>query len=102
MINTLADLKRYFSDNGAIKMTYHRFNDPNKPSKIMGVIRKPAKIQTNAVMFEGGSWLYYDKAECYQFTAKGFTVSERQRLPSDMNEATGELIPLLSYQYIKN
>lgn len=34
------------------------------PPRIQGW-RSVAREQSNALMFEGGSWLYFDKSECY-------------------------------------
>lgn len=35
--------------------------------KLKGLRRKIIKQQTNSIQFDGGSWLEWDKANCYKF-----------------------------------
>ena len=36
----------------------------NQHHKFINQIRKVEKLQSNAIKFEGGSWLYFPKADC--------------------------------------
>jgi hypothetical protein len=57
-MKTFADIKRKLVENNTITMIRHDWL-PN--GKLIGVKRKIIKRQSNAVQFEGGSWLYLDK-----------------------------------------
>ena len=58
-MKTFADIKRKFKENVVLTCYQH---DVKNDFKFLNVPRKIAKLQTNAIMFEGGSWLYYRKA----------------------------------------
>ena len=38
---------------------------------LRGVVRKAEKIQTNAVQWTGGSWLYFDDVKSHNITPDG-------------------------------
>lgn len=57
-MKTFADIKRKLVEGNSITMIRHDWY-PNGP--IMNVERKVIKRQSNAVQFEGGSWLRLDK-----------------------------------------
>jgi hypothetical protein len=99
MIENLAQLKKYFQNGGAIKMTWNQFDSKGK---LIDVIRKPIKVQTNAIKFEGGSWLQYDKASNYDFRETGFDVFEFTDFNSETNRHESEVkrIKIISYEYI--
>lgn len=65
----LAQLKKFLSVGRVL--TLHMDGH-----KMDGVPRKIEISQSNAVKFEGGSWLYYSKAGDYSFTPEGFKVNE--------------------------
>jgi hypothetical protein len=58
-MKNLADIKRRFKDNVVLTCYQHDFK---KDFKFLNVPRKIAKLQSNAIMLEGGSWLYFKKA----------------------------------------
>lgn len=99
MIENLTQLKKYFQNGGSIKMTWNLFV-PN--GKLIGVVRKPEKVQTNAIKFEGGSWLQYDKASNYDFRETGFDVFEVTNFNSETNrhEPESKRVKILSYEYV--
>jgi len=99
MIENLAQLKKYFQNGGSIKMTWN-LSCPN--GKLIGVIRKPIKVQTNAVQFEGGSWLGYDKANNYDFRETGFDVYEMTNFNYETNKHESQIkrIKILSYEFV--
>lgn len=57
-MKTFADIKRKLVEGNSVTMIRH---DWYPEGKIMGVERKVIARQTNAVQFEGGSWLRLDK-----------------------------------------
>lgn len=57
-MKTFADIKRKLTDGNVITMTRH---DYYPDGKLIGLARKVIRKQTNAVQFEGGSWLRLDK-----------------------------------------
>lgn len=57
-MKTFSDIKRKLVEGNSITMTRH---DWYPQGKLMGVERKVIAKQTNAVQFEGGSWLRLDK-----------------------------------------
>jgi len=61
-MKTFADIKRKFKDNVVLTCYQHDFKND---FKFLNVPRKIAKLQTNAIMFEGGSWLYFGKASSW-------------------------------------
>jgi len=80
-MKTLSDIKRRIGQGETIVMTWHRWGTK---SGLIGLERKAEKVQTNAVMFTGGSWLRWDKAACYRIDSpNAFTVlSEGEPLMS--------------------
>lgn len=57
-MKTFSDIKRKLSEGAILTMIRH---DWYPEGKTMNVPRKIIKRQTNAIQFEGGSWLYLDK-----------------------------------------
>jgi hypothetical protein len=57
-MKTFADIKRKLVEGNSITMIRHDWY-PNNDK--IGLERKVIKKQSNAVQFEGGSWLYLDK-----------------------------------------
>lgn len=48
--------------------------NPFRPKGTVGLLRTVEKVQTNAIMFSGGSWLYFPKAALFQATDNGFNI----------------------------
>lgn len=69
-ITSLAELKRMLKPG----ITLTLVNTSMPTHKYLGTARKIIKTQTNAVQFEGGSWLYHGKAGDYTFTENGFIL----------------------------
>lgn len=84
MIKTLADFKRLPVGT----MIYTRKGIP----KYDGSIRKIVHKQSNAIKFEGGSWLYYP-------TSKEFRV-DGNVIIIESKTATGEIWNTLEYQVL--
>ena len=63
-------LKEYFKQGGSIKVIYPETH------KTFNVIRKPEKVQTNAVKFEGGSWLFFNELNKDLIYTQGFKISD--------------------------
>jgi hypothetical protein len=61
-----------------------------QPHKYLNMPRKVAKAQTNSIKFEGGSWLYYEKASNWKFDGDKAT-----HLTFDNQ---GNLVSALTYQ----
>jgi hypothetical protein len=57
-MKTFADIKRKLSEGSTLTMVRH---DWYPQGKNMGIARKIVKRQSNAIQFEGGSWLYLDR-----------------------------------------
>ena len=57
-MKTFSDIKRKLVEGNSITMTRH---DWYPQGKLIGLERKVIAKQTNAVQFEGGSWLRLDK-----------------------------------------
>jgi hypothetical protein len=70
-MKTFADVKRAMQVGVTVTMTKHDWY-PN--GTLIGVPRKVQKVQSNAVQFEGGSWLHWPRASDVVPTDKGFTV----------------------------
>ena len=66
-VNSLAALKRYFKAGGRIQLVEYLYHGRPTNHKNLLVERKPEIVQTNSVMFEGGSWLDYGKAADWEF-----------------------------------
>lgn len=75
-MKTLSELKRC-KVGDELKLVYSFF----MPHKFLNIPRKIEKMQTNALMFEGGSWLYFPKASDFEGTEKGFLLYEDVMLP---------------------
>jgi hypothetical protein len=60
-MKTFADIKRKLVEGNSITMVRH---DWYPDGKLIGLERKVIKKQSNAVQFEGGSWLRLDKKAC--------------------------------------
>jgi hypothetical protein len=74
-VKTLADFKRFLALPGAtVQITRHDYvlRDKAKPGFLDP--RTVAKLQTNAVQFSGGSWLYFKSAREYRFNGDTMTV----------------------------
>ncbi len=72
-ITTLAELKRALQTG--VSLTLVNAQGWNgMPHKYLNIPRKIEKVQTNAIKFEGGSWLEFEKAGAYTFTENGFIV----------------------------
>jgi hypothetical protein len=56
-MKTFADIKRKLIEGNSITMLRHDYGHCD----LIGLDRKVIKRQTNAVQFEGGSWLRLDK-----------------------------------------
>ncbi len=82
-VKSLAALKRAIQGGTRLKLAEA---PPNH--RYLGTIRAVAKVQTNAIMFGGGSWLYWGRASSYTFTENGFVVS-------------GEGLPKLRYEFVE-
>jgi hypothetical protein len=57
-MKTFADIKRKLTEGNSITMTRH---DWYPQGKLIGLERKVIKRQSNAVQFDGGSWLRLDR-----------------------------------------
>lgn len=71
-MKTLADLKRV--QVGDIFTITYAFTDSSRPHKHLNVSRKIEKVQSNALMFEGRSWLYFPKAKAFRAEPDGFSI----------------------------
>jgi hypothetical protein len=60
-MKTFSDVKKRFKVGTELKLIRHDWLKPNLPLQI-GAVRKIVKVQSNAIQFEGGSWLNYPKA----------------------------------------
>jgi len=71
-MSTLAELKRKLTLGAVVVMTR---NDWFPNGKLIGISRKVIKVQTNAIQFEGGSWLRFTKATDFvDINSTGFSV----------------------------
>lgn len=59
---TFAELKRRLKVGVSVTLI-----DTNRPHKYLGLTRKIALAQTNAIKFDNESWLHWDKACRYRF-----------------------------------
>jgi len=68
-VTSFAQLKRELKPGVALKLV-----DTDVPChKLLGIVRKVDRQQTNAIMFVGGSWLYLSAAKDFTFQENGFT-----------------------------
>jgi ribosomal protein L14 len=72
-MKTFADIKRQLNEGAKLKLIRHDWLKPNMPLKI-GAVRKIIKRQSNAIQFEGGSWLTFPKASDVLINEKGFSI----------------------------
>ncbi len=93
MIKTFAELKRELHEGRKLKLVWTADSNHKK----LGLTRAVKTKQTNAIMFEDGSWLGLgstgETAKNYLFHEDGFTFLQE-------NYRTSELEPLLRYQFI--
>ena len=66
-VTSLAGLKRYLGSGGAMRLDEYLYHGMPCGHKNLGVVRKPITVQTNAVQFEDGSWLYYGRVSEWEF-----------------------------------
>ena len=68
-MKNLAELKRN-AQKYTFEMFYHHWEGGILPDnhKFKNFKRKVKILQTNAIMFEGNSWLYFTKAKDFKFT----------------------------------
>lgn len=57
-MKSFADIKRALTEGTTLTMVSH---DTMPNGQLIGLTRKIIKRQTNAIQFEGGSWLYLDR-----------------------------------------
>ena len=57
-MKSFADIKRALIEGATLTMVSH---DNMPGGALIGLARKIIKRQSNAIQFEGGSWLYLDK-----------------------------------------
>ena len=79
-MKSFADIKRSLTEGTILTMIKHDWY-PNAP-----MINKPRKIekrQSNAIMFEGGSWLYLDKPASH-YVPQGFNEFSVRLNPDDV------------------
>lgn len=55
---------KYLSSGGAVRLiTLHNEPVPADHPRGLGKVRKAIKVQSNAIKFDNGSWLYKDEVE---------------------------------------
>lgn len=77
-MKTLSELKKL--QVGQVLKLIDSFH---KPHKFLNQERKIAKMQTNALMFENKSWLYFPKAPQFKGTEKGFIIRDEVPIYDD-------------------
>lgn len=84
MFRTLSDIKKAMTTGSIWRATWK-----NGTTKVRSIVKK----QTNAVVFEGESWLFWEKAAKYKIFDNGFTCywSEEQ---TPENE-------IMTYEFVK-
>jgi hypothetical protein len=75
MIKSLAELKRKVKVGTKIKLV-EATTAFGLPHKYLGSVRAVDKVQSNAIRFEGGSYLYWPKASNMTFEENGFSIEE--------------------------
>lgn len=60
-MKTFADVKRRLQEGAVLKLVRHDWLRPNLPLQL-GAVRKIIKRTSNAIQFEGGSWLNFPPA----------------------------------------
>lgn len=76
MIENMAQFKKYLLAGNPVTLIDYQWNGKSEPHKYLNIPRKPIKVQTNAVKFEGGSWLQYPKASQCQFTNDTISIND--------------------------
>ena len=72
-IENLSQLKKALNVGTALKIEYANA-DAFARKNLNGLTRKIIKKQSNAIQFENGSWLFWEKASRYSFFDGGFSV----------------------------
>ena len=72
-MKTFADIKKALNVGVELKLVRHDWLKGGMPLKI-GAVRKIIKRQSNAIQFEGGSWLTFPKASDVAIKENGFAV----------------------------
>ena len=96
-MKTLADLKRLKVGDRLTMISAHY------PGRLLGTTRAIAKMQSNSLMFEGGSWLYFPKAKDFKGTPDGFEIWENVTVHRDPNpdKDTFSYVCMLAYRVEK-
>lgn len=76
MIENIAQFKRHLLEGKSMTLIDYKWNGKSEPHKYLNIERKPVKVQTNAVKFEGGSWLQYPKATQTIFKDNTMTIDD--------------------------
>ena len=95
-MKSFAELKRN-AKNFTWEQTYNSWFKGSVPSKLAGLKRKVIKTQTNAVQFEGGSWLYWPPAKSLKIQHIG--TDGTVRLVFDM-ENTSKFEQVMKYELV--
>lgn len=72
-MKTFADVKRNLIEGAELTLTRHDWLTPSSPLKL-GAKRKIIKRQSNAIQFEGGSWLQFPAASDVAVNDNGFSI----------------------------
>lgn len=75
-VRSLAALKRFFAEPGATaqKIAQDGITSPSTMKPELWAPRRIEHLQTNAVRFEGGSWLYLEKGSKIRCEGDRFSV----------------------------
>lgn len=73
MNKTFTDIKKQLVEGAKLKLIRHDWLRPNSKISI-GSTRKIIKRQSNAIQFEGGSWLYFPKSSNVAIQENGFAI----------------------------
>lgn len=73
MIKNLSQLKNQLKVGDSLRIEYENANAFQRAT-LNGTTRKIIKKQSNAIQFENGSWLFWQKASRYSFFNGGFSV----------------------------
>lgn len=97
---TFAALKRRLQVGAKIEMVRHDYQPGGAvPEKLRGV-REVARVQSNAVQFSGGSWLYWPKAAEVRADDKGFDVALMvNNDPSNRRIRSADFSVLMRYEF---
>lgn len=72
-IENLSQLKKYLTVGVKLRIEYAQ-PDQFARKTTNGMVRAIKKVQSNAIQFENGSWLYWEKSSRYKFFEGGFSV----------------------------